>query len=69
MTVAKCTDAPLLCKQNRCAVAASTCGQVHDSIWFTTGATLSTINDEMVEMSNGCICCTLREDMLKEIVR
>lgn len=33
------------------------------------GSTLSTIQDEMVELSNGCICCTLREDLLKEIIR
>ena len=33
------------------------------------GASLSRTQEKLVEMSNGCICCTLRDDLLAEVSR
>lgn len=33
------------------------------------GAALSRMDEQLVELTNGCICCTLRQDLLHEVAR
>lgn len=52
----------------RVAVIVNDMSEVNiDSQVVGHNANLSRVEEKMVEMSNGCICCTLREDLLIEV--
>ncbi|MFJ7649462.1 GTP-binding protein [Lysinibacillus sp. NPDC097279] len=57
-------------KNMRVAVIVNDMSEINiDAELIASGSGISRTEEKFVELSNGCICCTLREDLLQEVKR
>lgn len=55
-------------EQRKVAVIVNDMSEINiDAAQVQSEVSLSRTDEKLVEMSNGCICCTLREDLLEEV--
>ncbi|MCR5655524.1 MAG: GTP-binding protein [Lachnospiraceae bacterium] len=58
----------LLCQESRkVAVVVNDMGEVNVDAKLIKNEGAKTLDTRMVELSNGCICCTLRDEFMKEV--
>ena len=53
----------------RCAVLVNDMGEINVDANIVRDAKLVQVKEDLVQLENGCICCTLRADLVEEIAR
>src|SRR5919108_6640440 len=53
----------------RIAVIVNDMSEISIDAQLLRGGALARVDERLVELTNGCICCTLREDLLVEVAR